>query len=250
MDNNISRIFRRLDHFDGTYPREAVEEAYQRKDEFIPIFIEELKRLLADPDKYSPDEHFANVFAFIFLGHFRETRAHDLILKITTLPEDCLDELFGDMITEDFNWIFYATSGGSLDKIKELALDKSVFEYSRIAAAEAIMYAVLDGAITRKEAFDFFIPLLSGEETNDDSTFLSGIANIIYKLYPGEVMDVIKKAYDNDLIDTFLIDYSDFVYAMKQGEKSVINDTKSQYMGNLNSNDIHSYISGWAAFNK
>jgi hypothetical protein len=60
--------------------------------------------------------------------------------------------LFGDMITEDFPWIFYATCGDSMELLRELVLDKTADEYCRGAAAEAIVYAAIGGIIPREVA--------------------------------------------------------------------------------------------------
>lgn len=251
MENEkIQRILERLDHYDGTYPREAIDEAVQLKDEITPYLIDHLEKLLADPVRYFDEGHYANVFAFILLGHFRETKAHELILKIATLPEDILDKLFGDMITEDFPWIFYATCGGSIERLKEHVLDKTAYVYSRGAAADAIVYAVVADAIPREHALEFFTALFTGNEAEEDSDFWSAIASRISDLYPEEAMDVIRRGFENGLIHEDYIDYEWFEETLRKGKEQVLERTKREMRSKLDREDIHSYMSWWASFNE
>ncbi|MFZ5998091.1 MAG: DUF1186 domain-containing protein [Nitrospirota bacterium] len=246
----IQSILERLDYYDGTYPRKAIDEAVQLKDEITPYLIEHLEELLADPDRYIEEDHYACVFAFILLGYFRETRTHEVIMKIAALQEDILDQLFGDMITEDFSWIFYATCGGSVERLKELVLDKAAYEYCRSAAAHAIVYAAVDGAITREAALEFFTMLFTGDEAEDGSDFWSFIASNISDLYPEEAMDVIRKGFEDGLIHEDFIDYEWFEETLRKGKEQVLERTERDMRARLGKEDIHSYMSWWASFNE
>ncbi|MFO0754639.1 MAG: DUF1186 domain-containing protein [Thermodesulfovibrionales bacterium] len=251
MENEkIQHIFDELDHYDHTYKREAMEEAVALKDAITPHLIEHLERMLADPVRYLEEGHYVNVYAFILLGYFREARAHEVIMKAAALAEDILDDLFGDMITEDFSWIMYATSGGSVERLKELVLDRKAYVYSRGAAADAIVYAAVDGAITRESAIEFFTALFTGDEADEYSDFWSSIASRISDLYPEEAMDSIRKGFENGLIHEGYIDYEWFERTLRQGKEQVLEQTRQELGAKLDREDVHSYMSWWASFNE
>lgn len=247
-NEKIQRIINEFDHYNGTYKREAMEEAVALKDEITPYLIEHLEKLLSDPLAYRDGKHYACIYAFVLLGHFREAMAHELIMKIVALPNDILDDLFGDMKTEDFPWIFYATCNGSVERIKELVLNKKACDYCRGSAAQAIVYAAIDGAITREAAVDFFAGLFTGSEAGEDSDFWNLIASSIADLYPEELMDVIKKAYEDGLIWPGFIGYKDFERTLVAGKEQQVGRVRKGMRHNLDRDDVHSYMSWWACF--
>jgi hypothetical protein len=247
---NVQHILEEFDRNDGTYKQKAMEEAAALKDEITPYLIDHLERLLSNPERYLEEGHWLNSYAFILLGHFREAKAHKVILKIATLPEKVLDKLFGDMITEDFPWIFYATCGDSIELLRELVLDKTAYDYCRGAAAQAIVYAAVGGVITREAAIEFFGSLFTGSEASEGSDFWSFTASKIAYLYPEEAMGVIRKAYEDGLIYDGYIDYEFFERALIEGKDKVLERTRREMERSLNVDDIHSYMSWWACFDK
>jgi Protein of unknown function (DUF1186) len=249
-NERIQRILAEFDHYDGKYRRDAVEEAVELKDEIIPYLIDDLRKLLADPDKYVQEGHWTCAYAFILLGHFREQKAYEVIVKIAALPEKILDELFGDMITEDFPWIFYATCGGSVELLKELILNRKADEYCRGAAAQALVWATLDGVIGREAAIDFLSSLFTGNEADANSDFWSSIASKIADLYPEEAMEVIRNAYEEGLIYDGYIDYGSFEMALKLGKERVLYLTTKEMERSVEVDNIHSRMSWWACFSE
>lgn len=251
MENEkLEIILKMLDFYDGVYPRETIEDAVKLKDAITPYLIDHLERLLADPELYLDEEHYAVGYALILLGYFREQKAHNVIMKIAALPEKTLDELCGDMISEDFPWIFYATCGNSVERLKELVLDRSAYEYSRGAAAKAIVYAAVDGTINRESALEFFGTLFTGSEADEDSDFWSMIASRIADLYPEELMDVIQEAYETGLVYEGFIDYIFFEETLLKGKEQRLEETRHDMKHKLGKEDIHSYMSWWACFDE
>lgn len=119
-----------------------------------------LENVIADPYKYSKDGNlFDHVYAFILLGHFKETRAHQVIV-------------------------------------------------------------------------DLFLDLL---------------ANVVCDLHPEEIMDVIKQAYEDDLIIPKIIQYSEFEDALKIGKNKCLEKIKSDFE-RQNLDDIHEAMSWWSCF--
>jgi hypothetical protein len=116
------------------------------------------------------------------------------------------------------------TSGGSLDGIRALVLNRSADEFVRWAAMETLCLAMVAGMAERKETIDFLAGLLTGEEDDPNSYFWAGVANSLCDLYPDEVMDVVRTAYADGLIIPGAITLEDFERTLVMGlEDSLAN---------------------------
>jgi hypothetical protein len=140
----LNEILQAFDIFDGEYKRSAIDAAIARREEITPYLIGVLENVLENPGHYADRDcqYFAHIYAFILLGYFKETKSHDIIVDLASLPGDLPSELFGDSITGDLAIILLRTCGGRIDKIKELILNKDAYEYSRGSALHALSYGV------------------------------------------------------------------------------------------------------------
>ncbi|MEA1899839.1 MAG: DUF1186 domain-containing protein, partial [Thermodesulfobacteriota bacterium] len=122
-------------------------------------------------------------------------------------------------------------------------------DFCRISACEALAYAVVEGYVSREDVVTFFGTLFTGKETDLISDFWGLMAIIVCNLYPEEIIEIIKQAYDDDLIMPGMIPYSEFEDALKLGKnkclKRLKNDLERQSL-----DDIHGSMSWWACFNE
>jgi hypothetical protein len=248
--NIITELLEAFRIFDGHYKREQVDAAIELKEEITPFLIEILEKVLADPDTYiENDDLYDHIYSFMLLGHFRETKAHNVIIDLFSLPNKMPHELFGDLTTSDLPIVILRTSGGSIERIRSMAKNKDVDDYCRISALNAMAFAVVEGIASREEVITFFGTLFTGNETDEDSDFWGLLANFVCDLYPEELMDTIKKAYDDGLIASGMIRYEDFEQALEDGKERCLerlrNDLERQSL-----DDIHDSMSWWACFNE
>lgn len=248
MNEKISEILNGLKIFDGIYKREFVDAAIEQKDEITPYLIEILKNVLSDPDKYVGfDDLQDHIYSLMLLGHFRESKAHKVIIDLFSLPDDIPHELFGDLTTNDLPTILLRTCGGSFELIKSMALNKDADDYCRVSALNALAYAVVDGIAPREEVLSFFGTLFTGNEADEMSDFWSLLATIVWKLYPEEIMDTIKQAYEDGLIFPGMIGYEDFKEALEDGKEKCLGRLKND-LERRSLDDIHDSMSWWACF--
>jgi hypothetical protein len=248
--NIITEILEAFKIFDGNYKREQVDAAIELKEEITPFFIEILDNVLTDPDKYiKNDDRYDHIYSLMLLGHFREPKAHNIIIDLFSLPDDIPHELFGDLTTSDLPTILMRTCGGSIKLIKSMASNKAADDYCRVSALNAMAYAVVEGIASREEVISFFGTLFTGNETDEISDFWSLLANLVCDLYPEEIMDTIKKAYDDDLIASGMIRYEDFKKALEDGKEKCLERLKTD-LERRSLDDIHDSMSWWACFNK
>jgi len=248
--NNVTELLEAFRILDGIYKKEQVDAAIELKEEITPFLIEILEKVLADPDTYiENDDLYDHIYSLMLLGHFKESKAHNLIIDLFSLPDEIPHELFGDLTTSDLPTILLRTCGGSIERIKSMASNKNVDDYCRISALNAMAYAVVEGIASREEVISFFGTLFSGNETDEDSDFWGLLASLAYDLYPEELMDTIKKAYDDGLIASGMIRYEDFEQALEDGKERCLERLKSD-LERQSLDDIHDSMSWWACFNE
>lgn len=249
LDKPISEILEVFRRFDGIYQREAVDAAIARKEEITPYLMTILENVLADPKQYADDQDLQDhIYAVMLLGHFREQRAHRLIIDTFSLPDDLTHDLFGDISTENLPMLLINTCGGFLEDIKSMVLNKSADDYCRVSAAQALAYAVVKGYADRKEVVAFFGTLFAGNEAGEDSDFWGLLAATILDLYPAEIIGVLQKGYEDGLIFPGIIDYESFEEALEMGEARCLERLRIDYEYNNSLDDLHKAMSWWACF--
>ena len=220
----IEELLADLDFWTGRTKIELVDEAIERWGEIVPHLLAHLELVIADSDGYFDEDHDLLPYALLLLTHFREQRAHPLMLSLFALSGGVLNELLGDIKTTLLPAFLLRTSGGSLDGVKALVLNRSADQFVRWAAMEALCLAVAAGMADRTEIIDFLKGLLTGEEDVPDSYFWAGVANSLCDLYPDDVMEVVRKAYEDGLIIPGAINLKDFERTLVLGlEDSLAN---------------------------
>ena len=208
-----------------------------------------LRKVLKDPQKYADHEdYFGHIYALVLLGYFKETAAHDLIIQLFSLPEELIDELYGDFAFEPFGTALYQTSGGSVDKIKKFISDKNVSSDMRSVAIRPLLYGVVDGILSRAEVLKYLCGFFKGDEAEPTSGFWGFVAADICDLCPDEnAYQVIKKAYEDELIDPLIVGFEEFQEAIDRGVEESLNRIrreKEDFMPDY----IHEMMSWWACF--
>jgi len=245
----ITEILESFRIFDGVYKREQIDAAVNFKKEITPHLIKILETVLADPEKYASDENLNDhMYAVMLLGHFKEFASHKVIVDLFSLPDDLPDKLFGDITTSNLPVILLNTCGVSIELIKSLILNKEADDFCRISACEALAYAVVEGYVSREDVVTFFGTLFTGQETDEVSDFWGLMAIIVCNLYPEEIIEIIKQAYDDELIMPGMIPYSEFEDALKLGKNKCLERLKID-LERHSLDDIHGSMSWWACFN-
>lgn len=248
--SSVERILAAFADFDRKYKRAEVDAAIANRDEIVPLLIEVLEGVLADPEKAAEDErYFAQVYALMLLGHFRESRAHRVIVALSGLREDLPYRLFGDTITEDLSVILLRTCNGSFEAIKGLIQDRAADDYCRGAAAQAITYGVVEGMVQRGEALSYFGGLFKDCVASVNGAFYSMIASCICDLYPEEQMETIEAAYAKGLIYPGFISIDSFNRALSRGKERCLLDLRAE-LERRSLDDVHGSMSWWACFHE
>jgi len=248
-EDRIQRIISAFDHFDGEYKKAEMEEAITLKDEITPHLIRILEDIVAEPQAYVEKKHYANVYAAALLGYFQEPGAHLPIIRAFCIDDEEREYLWGDMVTETLPALLFLTCGNSLDAIKNLVLNQEAYDFVRGSAVDALTYAVARGMVSREEVVDFLSNLFTGTEAEEGSDFWGSVANALADLHPGEALEIIRKAYDDDLIYEGHVSFEEIEKEAARDKEEVFNQLRLCVDRRLYAN-IHDYLSWFACFNE
>lgn len=80
----IDDILAAFKNFDGSYQRDRVAAAIERREEIIPRLIEILWELIVDPDQFLADEdRYDHIYAVMLLGHLKAVAAHHAVIEVS-----------------------------------------------------------------------------------------------------------------------------------------------------------------------
>ncbi len=248
VKESLSVLFEKFKNFDGEYPRDAVDLCIRLQDELTPRLIDVLKKVAANPsewiDKKNDHTHF---FALMLLGCFKDTRAHQFIVDLVSLPDGAPQDLFQDVITEDLPVILLRTCGGSLDSIKSLIENKNAETIARSAAVEALVFSVVEGYVERDEVLSYLGAIFRDDKADMASDFGDLLADSLSLLCPVELKETIQDAYEEGLIASGFISYEDFEESFLAGKEKCL-ERLAIDLKNRSLDDPHGRMSAYALF--
>ena len=244
---DIQALLARFDYTDGVYLRDEMDIAVAQREAITPHLIALLDDLADNPLRYTLEGRNGHVYAVSLLSHFRETAAHRAIIRAFTVPREQLEELWGDMITETLPTLLHRTCGGSLDRIRALVVDREVDPFVRGAAIEALTFAVAEGVADRDETVAFVQGLFTGEEAEADSFFWSNLVATLCDLHPGDSMELIRRAYADNLVQQDYIAPEDVERSLAMDRAEAMDALRERTRRRMPA-DLHRYISWFAEF--
>jgi len=253
---DVTEIMEALDTDRPVYQREAVQAAMDHRDEVVPPLLEVLERVLQDPERYSEPGYksFLPFYALYLLGHHRAREAHPLLVGLMGLPGETTYELFGDALPEGFPVALWKTSGGDPAGIMQLVGDRRADEYCRAAAIEALTYGVADGSLARETVVSFLQGLLTEEAASGDDAYrdapmvYNSAAAQLSRLWPGESMELLRKALDEGLIEPGYVGMERFERDLKEGKEARLAAFEQRGQQDL-ARTPHQELQSWAYLN-
>jgi hypothetical protein len=246
---DIQTLFAKFDQLNSTYLRDEVDEALNHREALTPHLLASIRSVAENPLRHALEEHNAHVYAATLLSHFGEPAAHLPLIRAFSIAEEPLVDLWGDMTTETLPTLLYRTCNGEIAAIKELLVNRTVDQYVRCAAMEALSYVVAFDPTRRDEVVVFLQGLFTGEEADRESYFWGNLAATLCDLHPGESMDIIRKAFADNIVSTSFIGLGNVEMANEQSRETAMESLQAWVNARMPA-DIHSYISWFAEFNQ
>ncbi len=247
---NAKEIVSVLDSPGSKYPREAIDAAMAQKDDVIPLLLDDLRFACEDPYDFfdAKEESFIPIFAVYFLGLHRVREAHPLLISLASLPGELPFHLFGDAVHELFPTALWNTCGGDPTDIIGLIRNKTINEYCRTAAVWALPYGIVENTLSRETVIVLLQGLFSGDESSRDEPMIwNSAAEALTELWPGESMDILRKAYSDGLIEPDYIALTDIENKFNQGKEARLAKFKEGVERDINRTP-HEELQMWSHF--
>jgi len=91
-----------LEMFSRPFPHAAIELANAHRDEVAPYLVACLAAVAADPSATTQNrEYMLHLYAMHLLASWRDTRAYRPLVDLGHHPEDVIEDLMGDVVTEN-----------------------------------------------------------------------------------------------------------------------------------------------------
>ncbi len=208
MDMTIQEILAELELLtEGEFPREALQQAIAQREQIIPELLNILEYVTQHIEEVEAETaYMAHLYAMYLLAQFREPRAYPLIVDFFSIPGEVTLDITGDFLTEDLGRVLASVSGGNTGLMKRLIEDEHVNEYVRDAAMRGILALVARGDVSRDEAVAYFQSLFRGGLEREFSLAWSGLVSCSCDLHAVALLDDIRQAFEDELVDEFFID--------------------------------------------
>src|SRR5215831_4645792 len=244
---DVQEILQQFATTTGTFPREAVAQAIAQREAIIP----ELFRVLAEAQYNIEDlpesDSMAYIYAMYLLAQFREPRAYLLIVEFFSIPGDIALDTTGDVATEDLGRILASVSCGDIRLMTTLVENEDANEYVRVAALRGLVTLVARGEQSRDDIVAYLQRLFQGGLARDGSFVWYGLVSASNDLYPEELYDDIKHAYDEELIEPGFIGLDDIDETLQRGKERVLDALQQNQRYSLITDTI-TEMDWWACF--
>jgi len=245
---NIQQILEKLEVNTGVFPRQAIQEAIAKREQVTPELLKILEYATQNVEELVERvDYMAHIYAMFLLAQFREKRAYPLIVNFYSIPGEVTLDVTGDVVTEDLDRILASVCGGDIGLMTKLVEDEQANEYVRNAALRGLVTLVARGELSREDAIAYFQSLFRGKLTREYSHIWNGLVSCSTDLYPEEVLDDIKQAFKDGLVDLMYIDLEFVEDVLANGKDKALKDLRTD-RGYRFIQDTVSEMEWWACF--
>ncbi|XEC95732.1 DUF1186 domain-containing protein [Paenibacillus tarimensis] len=212
---------------EGSFPRHELQRLIDNKVEAIPHLLDIIEEAVNHPDDILDEpSRIDHIYALYLLAQFRETGLYPLLIRLLNLPDVDLGELLADVVTEGVGRMLASVFTEDIASIRQLIENDELDEFVRGQGLHAMAILVLHGKLEREGVVHFFRELLDTKASEDDPIFNAHIVSSLADLYGEEAYDSIKRAYENQLVDTMMIGLDDVESTLKMPKDAVLENNR------------------------
>jgi hypothetical protein len=243
----VNEILSQLQRNEGHFAKDAVLEAVACREEMIPALLNVLRDVANNPEPYASDpKSMIFSYAVYLLAQFRESRAYPYLIQIFSLPGEMPFDLVGDTVTERLDSILACVSDGDISGMTSLIENEQVNGYVRSAAMRGLLILVACGKRPREEIVAYFHDLFQKLDRTPSEAW-DALACRCTDLWPGELMDDLRSAWEEELISQGMINWDDSEAWHARGKDSCMQYLKKKY---TLITDVVEEMEWWVCFDK
>ncbi|MDM8515214.1 DUF1186 domain-containing protein [Desulfobacterales bacterium HSG16] len=244
----IEEILEKLKYNNGVFPRKALIQAIEKQELITPELLEIIKFSTKNIETLiEKDRYFAHTYAIYLLAQFREKQAYKLLINLFSIPGEITLDFTGDIVTEDLDKILASVYDGDINLLKALIENENTNGYVKSAALKAITILVVIGKISREEAIFYFKGLFNGRLERRYSYAWTELIVQSTRLYPEEIYEEIKKVFNENLVENFIINREYVEDVLNRGKEQCLYELQNNRRYRLIDNTI-SELESWSCF--
>jgi len=163
----VERAIEDITYFTKRFPEEAFKVLSENQEEAIPYLMDALKKAIAEIDELE-DELELHFYALFLLAQFGYKPAFPVVLEMISLPEEVVDYLIGDAITEGLKDILYSIYDGDIERLRDYIINTECSSYAKAAGLDVCVRLYLDGIMEKEDLVSLFLTLIYHPVIADD----------------------------------------------------------------------------------
>lgn len=184
-----------------TQPVEALASADAHREALVGPLLQAIERGLSDPSGLPEGEAMLFSYATYLLAKWREPRAYPLMIRWLSLPGEGAHDIGGDTVTEEGKRFLASVCDGTLEPIKQLALNRQANEFCRGQALEALALLANWGEVPRGDIEEYFLWLAREGLEREFSHVWNNLCISCLDIEALRVFPELRRAYDEGLIE-------------------------------------------------
>ena len=200
--------------FQERLPVEAIRAAEADRASVVPVFLNAIEQYLSDDA--DPSVQDSLFFIFHLLGSWREKSAYRPLARLLRCPDDDIDAIFGDSLTETSHRVMAGVFDGDPNPLYDVILDSDVDEFIRSRMCEVIAMVTLRGEIPRAEAVRFLSACYSELKPQEECFVWHGWQSAIALIGLGELKPLVEQAFARGSIHLGWLGFDDFEQDLQQ----------------------------------
>ncbi len=209
MSEIWTQIKGQLETFTKPFPKAAIDLANTHREEVAPRLIDCLEAIAADPSPTQNQDYMLHLYAMYLLASWRETSAYGAMVQLGHNPEDVIDNMMGDTVTECYGRILASVCDGDLHPLEALVEDESACIWARKAALTAMVVRALEGDADRDAIICYLstlgereaLRLMSLRGDFNDFELIDGVVSRATDLGAVSMLPAIRQWFASNLLD-------------------------------------------------
>ena len=167
MEDTVQKAIEAITQYSTKFPQKEFDIIRANKEEATPYLRSAIDRAIAEKKEIGEDAslHF---YALYLLAEFQDKESFPRIMELASLPDDTLDFLIGDAVTEGLCDILYYTYNGDLKLLKQTICNVHVDDFAKSAMLGVMKQLYLDQVLSKQEWQDFIRKIVYGDEEIGD----------------------------------------------------------------------------------
>lgn len=256
MSDAWNTLRSQIEFFSKPFPEEAIGIANVHRAEVTPFLVESIARVAENPALGEDPDYVLHLYAMHLLATWRETSAYAPLVRLGHHPEEVVEQMLGDAVTESYGRCLASVCDGDLSPLRGLVEDAGAAHWARNAALDALLTRVLEGDAARDDLIAYLMRLGDAEAARlrmpetEPAIFelLDSVVSVATDIGATEMLERIRGWFADDLVDPQLASLARVEAHLSRPYE--ICRTEALRHGNAYVTSVKREIGWWAGFSE